>query len=333
MGTDKQARCWVSSQPGLDALSLEQCPPPSPRDDQLLIDVHAAALNFSDLLMIDDKYQIKPPRPFIPGQEIAGTVIAAGPSCHYKVGERVAGKVDWGGFSSQALLRDDMAISLPADCPFFQGAALPVVYTTAYVALTESTQVRAGETVLVHAAAGGIGLAAVQIAAAAGATVIACAGSHEKRALALANGAAHALDYTQPGWPAACKELTGGRGVDIVVDPVGGEVTVESLRAMALHARLLIVGFASGEIPNIPASRLLLKRISAIGVYWNHDADADMLRRVTARMTAGLADAAISPLVDLRQGLDALPTALQDLQSRRTSGKIVLDLKADGKHG
>ncbi len=320
------ARCWVSPVPGADHLVLQLFEPPAPGPGELLVDVRAAALNFSDTLMIDDKYQVRPPRPFTPGQEIAGFVTAAGSAARHQPGDRVAGKVIWGGFATQAVMRDDMAIAVPQDLSFEESAALPVVYTTAYVALTEDTEVGRDDTVLVHAAAGGIGLAAVQVAVARGAIVIATAGSARKRAIAEGHGAAHSLDYKSPSWVKDCLALTGGRGVDIVVDPVGGEITTASLNVMATGARLLIVGFASGAVAAIPAHKLLLKRLSAIGVYWNHDTDGAMLERVTQRMIADAQAGLIRPVVDIRDGLEALPRALADLASRSTSGKVVLRL-------
>lgn len=323
-------QAWISGEPGLANLRLGDIAPPAPGKGQILVGVRAAALNFSDLLMIDDKYQVRPPRPFTPGQEIAGVVAAAGEGTRFRIGDRVAGKVDWGGFATHAILRDDMAIPLAAATSFAEGAALPVVYTTAYVALSECTKLAEGETVLVHAAAGGVGLAAVQIASARGARVIAAAGSGEKRDLAIANGASASIDPAESNWSAGIKELTGGRGVDVVVDPVGGDVTAESLRAIAMDGRLLIVGFAGGEIPKIPANRLLLKRAAAIGVYWNHDADGEMLARVTKAMAADLASGAIRPVVDRRKGLEALPQALADLGARRTVGKVIIEIGGNG---
>ena len=322
-------RKWMSREPGLADLALETGEIPAPGKGELAIEVRAAALNFSDLLMIDDKYQVRPPRPFTPGQEIAGIVVAAGEGARHSVGDRVAGKVDWGGFATHAVMRDDMAIPVAAGSSFAEAAALPVAYTTAYVALSECTVLCAGETVLVHAAAGGVGLAAVQIAAARGARVVASAGSADKRQIAIDNGAVAAIDPSEPNWSAKIKELTGGKGANVIVDPVGGDVTKESLRAIAMDGRLLIVGFAGGEIPMIPANRLLLKRAAAIGVYWNHDTDAGMLARVTKTMAADLASGAIRPVVDCRAGLEALPQALADLGQRRTAGKVIIEIGGD----
>ncbi len=319
-------RAWISREPGLGHLQIDTLPAPTPGPGEAVVAVAAAALNFSDLLMIDDRYQVRPPRPFVPGQEIAGTVTAVGPDCRLLPGQRVAAKVTWGGFAEQAVVQGNMAIPLADGLDAAAAACLPVVYTTAHVALTESTKVRPGETVLVLAAAGGVGLAAVEIAASLGARVIAAAGSDDKCVLARAHGAAEAVDYRQPGWVDAVRKLTEGRGVDVIVDPVGGQATTDALRLIAWEGRLLIVGFTSGDIPQIPANRLLLKRAAAIGVYWNHDRDAAMLARVDADLGRMLAQGQIRPHVGARFAFDDLPAALTALAERRTIGKVVLSL-------
>jgi NADPH2:quinone reductase len=316
-------RIWQSGAAGIGGLTMMRGPCPVPGDGELLIRVEAAALNFSDLLMIDDRYQVRPPRPFVPGQEIAGTVVSTGSNA-FSPGDRVAGKVSWGGFADHAVMRADMAIRIPADVSTIAASALPVVYTTAMVALTESTMVRQGETVLVLAAAGGVGLATVQIARALGARVIAAAGGPDKGELARVHGAETAIDYTSPGWSEQVKAATGGHGADVIVDPVGGGATGEALRTLAWEGRLLVVGFSSGEIPAIPANRLLLRRASAIGVYWNHDRDGAMLERVTQRLAELLRTGAIAPRIGASFAFAQLPTALTALAERRTTGKLVL---------
>lgn len=325
-GVPATMRAWRSADPGLSALSLADVPCPHPDHGTALIRVEAAALNFSDLLMIDDRYQISPPRPFTPGQEIAGTVIALGEGCDLRPGQRVYGKVDWGGFAEYALMRGDMAIPTPDSVAANTAAALPIAYITALVALTESTSTTAGQDVLVLGAAGGVGLAAVQIAHALGARVIAAVGSAEKGARAREHCADAIVDYGTQGWSSNIKELTDGRGVDIVVDPVGGAATREALRALAWKGRLLVVGFASGEIPMIPANRLLLNRAAAIGVYWNHDRDAEMIARVTQRLTAMLSAGAIRPHIGSIFPFRQLPLALAALAERRTTGKVILTI-------
>ncbi len=276
-------QAWQSSaNSGIQGLSLTILPIPEPGPEELLVQVQAAALNFSDLLMVAGKYQIRPPLPFTPGQEIAGTVVKAGLNTGFEPGQRIASKVRWGGFAEYAIVRADMAITIPDTMSFAEGAALPVVYSTAMVALTESTQVKTGETVLVHAAAGGVGLASVQIAKALGAFVIGTAGSDEKCNLIRKNGADLALNYRNDDWIQSVGEANDGRGADVILDSVGGNITTGSLRCIAWEGRLLIVGFTSGSIPAIPAHRLLLKRAQAIGVYWSHDRDQEMLVRVIA---------------------------------------------------
>lgn len=325
-GLPATMRAWQSADAGLSALALAKVPCPRPDRGHATIKVEAAALNFSDLLMIDGRYQINPPRPFTPGQEIAGTVMVPGEGCALQAGQRVCGKVTWGGFAEYAVMRGDMAVAIPDGIAARTAVALPIAYTTAMVALTESTQTAAGETVLVLAAAGGVGLAAVEIAHALGARVIAAASSAEKATFAREHGADEVIDYSADGWSAKVKALTDGRGVDIIVDPVGGAATKEALRALAWKGRLLVVGFASGEIPQIPANRLLLNRASAIGVYWNHDRDVEMVARVTQALTAMLTSGAIRPHIGGAFPFTQLPQALTALAERRTAGKVILTL-------
>ena len=204
--------------------------------------------------------------------------------------------------------------------------ALPVVYMTAMVALTECTVVKPGDTVLVHAAAGGVGIAAVEIAKALGTRVIGTAGSAEKRALAREHGADEAVDYGHDGWIDEVKRLTGGRGADVIVDPVGGNIGERSLQCIARDGVLLVVGFASGRIPRFEANRLLLKRASAKGVYWTHDHDGPMLARLGETLVTWLADRRINPVVCADYALEDLRRALDDLESRRSVGKLALQV-------
>jgi len=324
--TASTMRAWQSGAPGLDHLARVDAPPPAPAAEEAIVRVETAALNFSDLLMIDDRYQVRPPRPFIPGQEVAGTVVAAGERSGLAVGQRVASKVLWGGFADYVAVRGDMAIRVPDGVSLAAASALPVVYTTSMVALTESTTVKPGETVLVLAAAGGVGLAAVEIARHLGARVIAAAGGDDKCALAKAHGAHEAIDYRNEGWSEQVKTITGGHGADVIVDPVGGAAAKEAMRVMAWEGRFLVVGFTSGEIPQIPANRLLLKRASAIGVYWNHDRDATMLARVSARLAEYLQAGAIRPHIGATFAFDRLPDALRALGDRKTTGKVTISL-------
>jgi NADPH2:quinone reductase len=309
---------------GPDGLSLNAIRMPHPAAGEILVAVEAAALNFSDMLMISGAYQVQPPLPYTPGQEVAGTVIESGPDVTFQPGDRVAGKLICGGFAEQAIVREDMAFAVPQQMKTREAVALPIVYTTAMVALTESTRVKTGETVLIHAAAGGVGLAAVQIAKAFGATVIGTAGDDKKLAVVKEFGADLVLNYRDDDWIGVVRAFNNGRRADIIFDPVGGETTLNSLRCLAREGRLLIVGFASGSVPKIPAHYLLLKRASAIGVYWNHDYDGEMLERVTKRLLVLYAGGKIKPLVRTYEGLAALPQALADLSQRRSIGKLVL---------
>ena len=283
-----------------------------------------AALNFSDLLMIRGTYQVCPDLPFVAGQEIAGTVVAAGPGSDFEIGDRIASKVIWGGFADAVAVPDNMMIRLPDAMPFDQAAALPVVYTTALIALRHRAKLTKGETVLVHAGASGVGLAAVQIARAFGARVFATAGSPEKIQIACDNGAEAAFDYGSTDWVSAVRERTGNAGVDVVFDPVGGDVTASSLRCIAWGGRLLVVGFASGTIPGIPAGRLLIKSASALGVYWTHERDGALVDAATAELLRLWETREIRPVVGARYGFDQVPKALADMDRRRVSGKAII---------
>jgi NADPH2:quinone reductase len=307
---------------GLQDLALAELPPPVAGAGELLVKVGAGALNFSDLLMLRGAYQVRPPLPFVPGQEIAGTVSAD--TARFRQGDRVAGKVLWGGFAEQAVAREDMLIRLPQDVPFAEGASLPVIWPTAWIALYDRARIREGETVLVHAAAGGVGAAAVQLARAAGARVFATAGGADKLALCRELGAEEAFDYRAGPWLEPLLARTGARGVDVVFDPVGGEITDLSVKALARNGRLLIVGFAGGAIPAIKANRLLLKNASALGVYWSHDADAALVVRALEEVLALRGAGKIRLLIGQRYPFADLPRALADLEARRTTGKSVI---------
>ncbi len=324
-------RAWRSpEETGIAALHVVEAEIPEPRANEIVVEIEAAALNFSDLLMIDGMYQIRPERPFTPGQEIAGTVSTTGADTEIAPGTRVAGKVLWGGFADYAVVRADMAIEIPEEIAAADAVALPVVYTTALVALVEDARMSAGDTVLIHAAAGGVGLAAVQIAKANGARVIAAATGPAKCDRVREQGADVVIDYGSQDFVAAVSEATDGRGADIILDSVGGDVTRRSLRCLAWEGQLLIVGFSSGEIPEIPANRLLLRRAVARGIYWDHDRDGEMVARAAQTLVALCLEGRIRPVVDDRYGFDDLPRALDDLKSGRSMGKLVLGIGKGG---
>ena len=316
---------WQSKEDlGIRGLVQVELPKPIPKCGELLIKVDVAALNFSDLLMINNTYQVKPPRPFTPGQEVAGTVVGIGEGTGITVGQRIASKVMFGGFAEYVIVRADMAILIPDAMPLSSAVALPVVYTTAVVALTKMVQVQKKEVLLIHAAAGGLGLAAVQLARHLGARVFATAGSKDKCQIAEESGAELAVSYRNPNWRPELMTATEGRGVDIVFDSVGGEVTKESIKCLAWQGRLLIVGFSSGNLPNLPAHLLLLKNASAIGVYWSHERNPKMLADIGRQLVQLFETGIIQPIIHKPYGFSDLPQALQDLQDRASVGKLVM---------
>lgn len=310
--------------PPESALSRQPVAVPGPGRGQALVDVRAAGLNFSDLLMIRGSYQIRPPLPFTPGQEVAGVVRQTGPDCPLAVGERVVSKVLWGGFAPLAIVESGMAIRIPEGLSDQDALVLPVIAVTAWIALHERAHLQQGDTLLVHAGAGALGLATIRIAAAAGARVLATVGSPDKADVCRAAGADTVIDYREATWDEAVLDATAGAGVDVVMDSVGGTVTDRSIRCLAPAGRLLIAGFSSGEIPSIRANRLLLRNISAIGVYWSHGRDDALVSRALAALLDGWQRGQRVLRSDSVYPFERLPDALADLAGRRTVGKCAL---------
>ncbi len=314
-----------------DQMQWADLPVPEPGPGQVRVRVAAAALNFLDTLMIGGRYQDRPPLPFTPGCELSGTVDAVGAGASLAVGTRVCGLVPYGAFAQFACVDDADLSPVPDDVDLVSAAALPVVYGTAHHALVERGRLHSGETLLVLAAAGGVGLATVQLGRALGLRVLAAAGGASKCTLCIEHGAIQAFDYSDPSWVDQVKASTDGRGVDAVLDPVGGDYTAQALRLLAFGGRLLIVGFAAGAIPEIPANRLLLKDLSALGVVWgawrrrNRPAAATQMAALFELWQQG----AISPLVSERRPLSEAPQAIADLGARRTTGKVLLLSGAD----
>lgn len=320
-------KCWVSDQKlGIGGLSLQEKPRPVLKKGYILVKISHSALNFSDLLMINDKYQICPVRPFIPGQEIVGIIEDLDPSLDYEIGEMITSKVLWGGFAEFVLVRADMAIRVPKKYPPTQAVALPISYTTALIALNYCSALSKEDTVLIHAAAGGVGLASVEVAQSKGANIIASASSSLRLEVAKKHGANHVVNYSNKNWFDEVNEITNGKGADIILDPVGGDIGEHSLRCLAMDGKLLIVGFASGKMQKLPPHRLLLKRASAVGVYWNHDKDKDLLRSTNKELENLILTKQINPLIDERFEFNELPTALNELNDRKVLGKIVLPI-------
>ena len=323
-------KSWISGEtPSIAHLSVEDIPKPELKDGYMLVSVTHGALNFSDLLMIADQSQVRPPRPFTPGQELVGIVENAPVGSGFRVGDRIASKVLCGAFAKYALVRTDMAIRVPENYSLAQAAALPISYTTALVALDYCGGIKPTDVVLILAAAGGVGLASVEVAAARGATIIATAGSDERLAIAKNHGAQHGVNYRSEDWIDQVKALTDGKGTNLILDPVGGKISENSLRCIAVDGKLLIVGFSSGKMPKLAPHRLLLKRASAVGVYWNHDTDQTLLASANSELENLIARDHINPLVNDRYGFDDLPSALDDLENRRVAGKMVVRIAAE----
>lgn len=308
-------------------LRVREIEPPVLAPDELRIGVRAAGCNFSDLLMLKGEYQAKPPLPFVPGSEVAGVVAEVGAAVQgFAVGDRVMARCGTGGFAEEVTAPASASVRLPATLGFEAGAALSTVYPTSYAALVWRAALGPRETLLVHAAAGGVGLAAVQIGRALGARVIATAGGREKCEIARRAGAEVALDSRDGDFVARVLAETEGRGADVIYDSVGGETTDRSLKCIAWNGRLLVIGFASGEIPAVKLNRVLLKNISLIGLHWSAYPEREPDR--IAACFEGLFDlmgrSGFEPLVSARYALDQAGLALEALGSRQTVGKVVL---------
>ena len=309
-------------------MRLEVLPEPEPGPQEVVVRVRHAALNFFDTLMIGGRYQVKPPLPFTPGSEIAGEVVATGPGSTFHIGDRVCGQPRWGAFAEKCILPDHLANPVPDDVGLDMAAAVPVVYPTAHVALGRRGQLAPGDRVLVTAAAGGVGLATIQMAKAWGGRPIALAGSEEKRRICLEQGAEAAFDYRSPDWVDQVREATGGAGVDLIVDPVGGETFDLALKVIAFEGRAVIIGFAGGDIQRIAANRLLLKSASAVGAIWGAylSRDPAFAREVVAECFALQRAGDIHPVIWGRYPLTQVPDALDALDSRQTYGKVLIDV-------
>ncbi|KAF8945405.1 hypothetical protein BGZ47_002696 [Haplosporangium gracile] len=311
----------------VDQMTVHTVPDPIPKKGEILVDCKAAGLNFFDILQVQEKYQVKPPYPYIPGAEFAGVITQIHPETKtpYKIGDRVFGSTQ-GCYAEKLTVSAKNLLPIPDNISFEQAAGLFITYPTSYVALAIRAQLKEDEWCLIHAAAGGVGLCAVQIAKALGAKVIATAGSQEKLDVALKNGADFAVNYRDKDWTAQVLKITGGKGADVVYDPVG--LINESLRCAAWCARVLVVGFAAGTIEKIPANRILLKNISVVGVHWGAYSKHDMatIAQVWTELLDLFAKEKLVPVVydKIYQGLDSVKTGLNDLAARKTFGKAVV---------
>ena len=314
---------------GPDAAKLADIAAPQAGPDQVRIRVRAAGVNFADTLMVKGVYQATPPLPFTPGMEVAGEVVEAGANIKwFKPGDRAIAVIDHGGFAEEALAHHSRIMPIPDGMSYEEAAAVPIVYGTSHVALTYRTRLLPGETLLVHGAAGGAGLAAVEIGAALGATVIGVASSPEKRKVVAQYGAQHVLDPSTETIHERVLELTGGAGANVVYDPVGGDAFNASLRCAAFEARIIVVGFAGGKIQRIPANILLVKNISVIGYYWGAYAahKLQVLRQSFAELRGIYESGKLHPLVGKVFPLEETAAALAHLSNRQAIGKTVITM-------
>ena len=320
-------RAWVVSEiTQSGSMELREVAQPTVAGDECLVQVEAAGLNFLDTLMIRGLYQVKPPLPFTPGIEIVGVVVERGPGSPYAFGDRLCALIEHGGFAEFARIPRLASLRVPSAMPERDAVSLPSVYPTAYLALHDRAGLKAGETVLVHAGAGGVGSASIQLAKHWGATVIATAGGPDKVALCRDFGADVAINYRAGGFVQGVREATSGRGVDVVIDPVGGQVTVDSLRCLAWGGRLVVVGFAGGAIADIPANRLLLKNAAALGVYWGdyRAHHPETVERTFEEIFALYSAGVVKPLVRDVFPLEQADRALAAIAARETVGKVAI---------
>lgn len=321
-------QAWLCENPiGVEALRWTELDTPEPGAGQIRVAIHAASLNFPDLLTVQNKYQIKPPLPFVPGSEFSGTVEKVGEGVHQlKVGDPVATVGVSGGFATHACVDAATVLALPSGFDLDDAAAFVLTYGTAHHALMDRAGLRAGETILVLGAAGGVGTAAIQIAKAAGARVIAAASNAAKCAFCAQIGADEVINTGQDNLRDALRAATAGRGPDVVYDPVGGALAEAAFRSIAWRGRYLVVGFAAGPIPALPWNLALLKGASIVGVFWG-----DFVRREPKAFQASLrelfawyAQGKIRPVIDSRLPMTALAKAYERMGSRRVQGKLLL---------
>ena len=321
-------QAWLcESLDGIGAMRWQTLPTPEPAAGEVRIAIEAASLNFPDLLTVVGKYQVKPPLPFVPGSEFAGRIDAVGDGVrHLKLGDAVAAIGSHGGFATHACVSAAQVLPLPPGFAVEDGAAFAFTYGTSHHALMDRAALQPGETVLVLGAAGGVGTAAVQIAKAAGARVIAAVSSDEKCALCTQLGADATINYTTTPLREALKEATGGKGPDVVYDPVGGDLAEPAFRGIAWRGRYLVVGFAGGGIPALPWNLALLKGASVVGVFWGDFVRREAKKHATAmaQLAQWYAQGLVKPVIDRRLPMAELPAAYARMGSRQVCGKVLL---------
>ncbi len=312
---------------GPEKLGVEDVPAPSIRPGAVRVAVHAAGINFADLLLVSGQYQEKPPLPFIPGSEAAGVVTEVGPGVsNFKIGDRVMVLAGTGAYAEEVVVDAPRVSPIPASMDFPTAAGFPVTYGTSHGAFDWRAHLQPGEWLLVHGAAGGVGLTAVEIGKAMGAKVIACASSPEKLEVAKSRGADYLIDYSREDVRERVKEITAGRGADVIYDPVGGDVFDASLRSIAWGGRLIIIGFASGRIPQVPANIALVKNIDVIGFYWGsyQKHKPELVRQSFAQLFRWFEEGKLKPHVSHQMDLKDVVAAMNLLGQRKSTGKVIL---------
>jgi len=323
-------RAWQVAELGepADVLKLVELPRPTPGPGQVVVRVAAVACNFPDILLCQGRYQERPPLPFTPGMELAGEVVEVGEGVSVRVGDKVIGQTGahGGGYAEYATVPATHLWSWPDGMSAGQAAGMFVTYQTGYCALHHRARLQPGETLLVHAAAGGVGSAAVQLGKAAGATVIASAGGPEKCTVAKAQGADHVIDYSTEDLVARVKEITGGRGADVIFDPVGGDVFDASRKVVAFEGRILVIGFVAGRFADAPTNHILVKNYGVLGVHWGYyqRMAPELIPQWQDALVALWGERKIDPLVGAELPLEEAPEALHRLGGRGTVGKVVL---------
>jgi NADPH:quinone reductase len=314
----------------LGNIAVAEVPQPSPPGPgRVAVEVAAAGVNFADILMITGKYQERPLPPFTPGLEVAGRVSALGPGVtRVKTGDRVLAMLDHGGFAENVVAKESDVFRIPDGMGFAEAAGFAIAYGTSHSALAWRAALEPGELLLVLGAAGGVGLTAVEIGKAMGARVIACAGGAEKLEIAKAHGADYLIDYRSENIRARVREIADGAGADVVYDPVGGESFDAALRAINWSARIVVVGFASGKVPQIPANILLVKNVAVHGLYWGsyRRYRAERLPAAFEQMFGWWREGKLKPFVSARLDLAEAKQALAQLAERRATGKVVLTM-------
>lgn len=320
----------VCNQFGLpNTLEYREIETPLPKEGEVLINVRACSVNFPDTLIIQGKYQFRPEFPFSPGSDVAGIVEEVGKNVsHFKVGDEVVGFIPFGGFAEKAIVKAKDCFPKPRGMSMVNASAFLLAYGTSYHALKDRAKLKEGETVLILGASGGVGLTALELAKLMGAKVIAAASSEEKLALCKQFGADEVINYTEESVKDRVKELTNGKGVDVIYDPVGGHFSELALRAIAWKGRHLVIGFANGEIPKIPINLTLLKGASIVGVFWGAFAQKEPKKSLEniKQLLTWFVKGDVKPHIDKTYSLQDTPKALEDMMQRKVKGKIVIDM-------